>query len=115
MKKRKWLLSLAPMMIFAVFAINQKPNEADFAIWLEDTYEVQCLDELCDVFQLESADEKIVMQSVQGGFSPGIFVAKMNKTYRNFEDSSYHLEIKATGFLGNIGIEKETMRGMQKR
>jgi hypothetical protein len=115
MRKRKWLLLLAVVMIAAVIAIIQKPNEADFAIWLEDTYEVQCLDELCDVFQLETGNEKIVMQWVQGGYSPGIFIARMNKVYRSHEDSSYHLEIKANGFLGNIMIEKETMHGMHKR
>ena len=115
MKKRKWLLSLAPILVAGVIAISLKPNETDFAIWMEDTYEVQCLDEVCDVFQLETANEKIVMQSVQGGFSPGIFVARMHKTYRNLDDASYHLELKATGFLENIAIEKETMQGMHKR
>jgi hypothetical protein len=82
---------------------------------MENTYEVQCLDEVCDVFQLESVNEKIVMQSVQGGFSPGIFVARMHKTYRNQDDPFYHLEIKAAGFLENITIQKETMQGMRKR
>lgn len=83
MKKRKWLLSLAPIMMAAVILISLKPNETDFGIWMEDTYEVQCLNEVCDVFQLETGNEKIVMQSVQVGFSPGIFVARMHKTYRN--------------------------------
>ncbi|MCM3576344.1 hypothetical protein M3172_24565 [Mesobacillus subterraneus] len=115
MKKRKWLLLMPLIIIAAVFASIQTPSEADFASWMEETYEVQCLDELCDVFQLETVNEKIVMQSVQGGFSPGIFIARMNKTYRNHEDPSYHLEIKARGFLGNITIEKETMQGMRKR
>lgn len=115
MKKRTWLLLMPVIIIAAVIASIQKPNETDFAIWMENTYEVQCLDEVCDVFQLESVNEKIVMQSVQGGFSPGIFVARMHKTYRNQDDPSYHLEIKASGFLENITIQKETMQGMRKR
>lgn len=115
MRKKKWLLLLVGVLIVAVITITQKPNEDDFASWMEDTYEVKCLDEVCDVFQLETGKEQIVMQTVQGGFSPGILVARMHKTYRNHDDPSYHLELKASGFLKNITIEKETMRGMHKR
>ncbi|WP_226647226.1 hypothetical protein [Mesobacillus subterraneus] len=115
MRKRKWLLLLTVVTTAAVIALVNKPNEADFASWMEDTYEVQCLDDVCDVFQIETSNEQIVMQSVQGGFSPGIFVARMHKTYRNQDDPSYHLELKASGFLEKIRIEKETMRGMHKR
>jgi hypothetical protein len=115
MRKKKRLLLLAGVMVGSVIAITQKPNETDFASWMEETYEVQCLDEVCDVFQLETGKEQIIMQTVQGGFSPGIFKARMHKTYRNHDDPSYHLELKASGFLNNIRVEKETMQGMHKR
>lgn len=115
MKKRVWII--LPIVVMAVIviviAVNMKPTETDFASWIENTYEVQCLDKRCDTFKLEEG--KILMHAVQGGYSPGIFVARINKVYRNDEDPSYHLELEAAGFLGNITIEKEMMRGMYKR
>ena len=115
MKNKVWII--LPIVVMAVIAIvisvNMKPTETDFARWMEDTYEVQCLDKHCDTFNLEEG--KILMHAVQGGYSPGIFVSRINKVYRNYDDPSFHLELKASGFLENITIEKETMRGMHKR
>ncbi len=111
----KKIIRLALIAAALAAVVLLKPGEEDFTSWMEDTYEIQCLDETCDVFQLESGKEQVVMQTVQGGYSPGIFLSRVHKTYRNQEDPSYHLEIKASGFLGNISLNEETMRGMFKR
>lgn len=111
----KRIVRLALIMVSLTAVLLLKPGEEDFASWLEDTYEIRCLDETCDVFQIESGTEQVVLQSVQGGYSPGIFVSHVNKTYRNQEDPSYHLELKASGFLGDISLNEETMKGMSKR
>lgn len=115
MKKRKWPLLLAVVMIAAVIAIIQKPNQADFASWMEDTYEVQCLDEQCGAFQIEEDNEKILMNSVRGGYAPGIFITKINNTYRNLEDPSYQLDLEAAGFFGKIMIKSEKVKKINKR
>ncbi|WNF23388.1 hypothetical protein [Mesobacillus jeotgali] len=106
---------MAVVMIAAVIAIINKPNEADFAIWMEDTYEVQCLDEQCGAFQIEEGNEKILMNSVRGGYAPGIFITKINNTYRNFEDPSYQLDLEVAGFFGKIMIENEKIKRINKR
>ncbi|MBT2680445.1 hypothetical protein J7E38_15650 [Bacillus sp. ISL-35] len=111
----KKIVRLALIVAALAAVVLQKPGEEDFASWMEETYEIQCLDETCDVFQLESGAEQVVLQSVQGGYSPGIFVSRVHKTYRNQEDPSYHLELKASGFLGDFSLNEETMRGMFKR
>jgi hypothetical protein len=115
MKKWTWLLVLLIVIIAAVNVIMFKPNEADFASWMEDTYEIQCLDERCEVFQIEGGNEPIILQSMQGGYSPGIFIMEVNQTYRNFDNPSYYLELEATGFLGKIKIQKEKVKGIHKR
>jgi hypothetical protein len=115
MRKRKWILSLAPIMIFAVSAIILKPNETDFAIWMEDTYEVDCLDEQCGAFQIDEGNEKIIMNSVRGGYARGIFMTKINNTYRNFEDPSYQLDLEVAGFFGETMIKNEKVKRVNKR
>ena len=114
MRKRVWfLLSLLTLTVACVvLIINQKPSEADFAKWMEKTYKIQCLDYNCHTFQLDVTDDKepILMQSVHGGYSPGIFVMKLNHTYRNLNDSSYILNIEVEGFFGDFKIKDETIK-----
>lgn len=94
-----WLLLLVVLIIVASIAIILKPNEADFASWMEETYEIQCLDERCSAFHIEEGDEKILLQSMQGSYSPGIFQMRVHEAYRNLEDPSYYLELEAAVFL----------------
>ena len=115
MKKRMWLLLLVVVIIVAAIAIIQKPDAADYVGWMEDTYEIQCLDERCDTFQIDEGNEKVLLQSVHGGYSPGIFMTEINNTYRNFEDPSYHLELEVAGFLGKITIKNEKVKKINKR
>lgn len=116
MKKWTWLLLLLVVLITAAsIAVILKPNEADFASWMEETYEIQCLDERCVAFQIEEGDEKIILQSMHGGYSPGIFQMRVNEAYRNLEDPSYYLELEVAGFLGEITVEEEKVKRINKR
>jgi CDP-diacylglycerol pyrophosphatase len=119
MKKRVWLISLSIVILVAacgVFIVKQKPSETDFASWMENTYAIQCLDYNCDTFQIDATEgkEPILMQNVHGGYSAGIFVMKVDKTYRNFDDSSYYLVIDVKGYLGKFTIEDETIKNIPK-
>ncbi|WP_079504680.1 hypothetical protein [Mesobacillus jeotgali] len=111
---KKLLRFLLIVVILAAVAM-MKPEEEDFAEWMEDTYEIKCLDEICDTFQVETDGEAVTMQMVHGGYSPGIFVAQMHKTYKSNEDPSYFLELEVSGFLGNRTIEEETVKKIAKR
>lgn len=115
MKSWKWLLLLVALITAASIAVILKPNEADFARWMEETYDVQCLDESCGAFHIEEGDEKILLQSMRGSYSPGIFQMRVHEIYRNLEDPSYFLELKAAGFLGKITIEEEKVKRINKR
>ncbi|WP_102261065.1 hypothetical protein [Mesobacillus jeotgali] len=115
MKKWMWLLLLVGLITVASIAVILKPDEADFASWMEETYEIQCLDERCGAFHIEDGDEKILLQSMHGSYSPGIFQMRVHEAYRNLDDPSYYLELEVAGFLGNITIEEEKVRRINKR
>ena len=99
------------MIVFTTLVLT-KPNESDFVKWMEQTYDVDCLDFNCEAFKIkviENGQNNIItMQSANGGYSPGIFLMKREVNYRNFEDSSYILNIKVKGFLGVISVVDET-------
>jgi len=116
MKKRKWIiLSLLGVVVFVgtTFALT-KPTETDFVIWMEQTYDVNCLDYNCDAFKLkviEGGENKVItMQVSSGGYSPGTFVMKREVKYRNFENPSYILDLNVIGLLGKISLVDETKR-----
>ncbi|MBS8266364.1 hypothetical protein DYI25_18230 [Mesobacillus boroniphilus] len=115
MKKRTWLLLFVAVITAAAIAIIQKPDESDFASWMEDTYDIQCLDERCDNFLIEEGNERILMQSVHGGYSSGVFLMEVHNTYRNFDDASYYLELEVAGVFGNIMIKNEKVKRINKR
>lgn len=121
MKEKYWLILIIVVIITvasAVIVAKQKPNDEDLVRWIEDTYEIQCLDYNCDTFEVELPEkdkEPILMQNVHGGYSPGTFVMEVNRTYRNLEDSSYKLDIELKGFLGDFTIEDETIKKISKR
>ncbi|MFT9597219.1 hypothetical protein [Mesobacillus sp.] len=115
MKKWTWLLLLVALITAASIAAVLKPNEADFASWMEETYDVQCLDERCGAFYIEEGDEKILLQSMHGSYSPGIFQMRVNEVYRNLDDPSYYLELEVAGFLGKITIEEEKVKRVNKK
>ncbi|MBT2641534.1 hypothetical protein J7I80_04805 [Bacillus sp. ISL-41] len=116
MKKRKWIvLSLIGVILIVstTFALT-KPNETDFVIWMEQTYDVNCLDYNCDAFKvkvIEDGENKVItMQVSSGGYSPGTFVMKREVNYRNFDNPSYILDLNVIGFLGKISLVDETKR-----
>jgi len=114
MKKNVWIgLSLIGLVaIVCTTLVLTKPNESDFVKWMELTYDVNCLDFNCEAFKIkvkENGENNVItMQSASGGYSSGIFVMKREVNYRNFEDSSYILNIKVKGFLGGISVVDET-------
>lgn len=114
MKKKVWI-TFSFILLVAIICttlIVKKPNQSDYAMWVEDTYNVQCLDFNCNAFDFEVTDEgqekTITMQSIHGGYSPGIFVMKIDRVYRNLEDPSYKLDLEVKGFLGEINVVNET-------
>lgn len=114
MKKKVWItLSIIGLVaIVCTTLVLTKPNESDFVNWMEQTYDVDCLDFNCDAFEIKvkvnGENNVITMQSANGAFSPGIFLMKKEVNYRNFEDSSYILDLKVKGFLGVISVVDET-------
>ena len=119
--KKFWLILIVLVTLTvasAVIVAKQKPNEEDLVRWMEDTYGIQCLDYNCDALEVEQTEkvkEPILMQNVHGGYSPGTFVMEVNRKYRNLEDSSYKLDIKIKGFLGEFTIEEETIKKISKK
>ncbi|WP_456276400.1 hypothetical protein [Bacillus sp. AK128] len=120
MKKKVWsILVLVIAVGIAIIVANQKPNDADFVRWMENTYEIKCLDYNCTTFEIESLEESgkelILMQTVQGSDSPGTFVKEADLKYRNLEDSSYYLDIHVKGFLGGFTVENENISKVPKK
>lgn len=121
MKKKFWLILMLVVIISVASALivaQHKPNDEDLMSWMEDTYGIQCLDYNCDNFEVElteKGNEPILMQNVHGGYSPGIFVMEVDRTYRNLEDSSYKLDIEIKGFLGEFTIEDEAIKKIPKK
>lgn len=117
--KRGWILFsiICLMVACVVIVITQRPNETDFAKWMEKTYQIQCHDNNCNAFQIDDTEgkEPILIQSIRGGYSPGIFVTEVNNTYRNLNDPSYILDIKVEGFLRSFYIKEETIKNIQRR
>ncbi|MBT2681984.1 MULTISPECIES: hypothetical protein [Bacillaceae] len=116
MKKRK-LITLSLIGVIAIIGTTfflTKPNESDFVMWMEQTYDVNCLDYNCDAFKLkviEHGENKVItMQVVSGGYSPGTFLMNRELKYRNYENSSYVLDIDVIGILGKISLVNETKR-----
>lgn len=113
MKKKIWMVIsvVALLLILSTILILTKPNESDYARWMESNYNVQCLDFNCNAFDIrfsEDGTEKVVtMTSAHGGYSPGIFVMRKEMVYRNLEDSSYILDLKVKGWFGKISIVDE--------
>lgn len=103
-------------VVFAVIVAQQKPNDLEFVTWMESTYGIQCLDYNCATFEIESAEgeEPILMQTQEGSYSPGTFVMEVDREYWNSEDSSYVLDIKVKGFLGEFTVEEETISKIPK-
>lgn len=118
MKKRAWLLlSILAITIFCSVIIIMKPDQADFAKWMENTYEIKCLSYNCHSFQLDGKDseEPIIMQSIRGGYSPGIFVSRVYYSYRNLEDPSYILNMEVEGFFRGFYIKEETIKNIERK
>ncbi|MBT2692748.1 hypothetical protein [Bacillus sp. ISL-55] len=115
MRKWAWLLLLVVLIAAASVAVILKPDQADFASWMEETYDVQCLDERCGAFHIGEGGEKVLLQSMQGGYSPGIFQMTVHEAYRNLDNPSYYLELEVAGFLGKITIKEEKVKRINKR
>lgn len=96
---------------------KQKPGDQDFVSWMENMYEITCLDYNCSTFEFTHAEgkEPIVMQTVHGTYSPGTFVMEVDRQYRNLEDSSYYLDIEVNGFLSDFTLEEEIIDGIPKK
>ena len=104
------------LLTSSVISVILKPNEEDLFRWMEETYEIKCLYADCDTFEvLEEGKDPIIMQTMRGRYSDGIFVMEVNRTYRNLEDSSYKLDIHLKGFLGKFSIREEALNRISKK
>ena len=119
MKKKTrlfFLFTVVFLLTSSFISVKLKPNDEDLFRWMEETYEIKCLYSNCDTFELlEEGKEPIIMQTIRGSYSPGIFVMEVNRTYRNLEDSSYKLDIHLRGFLGKFSIKEEAMDKIVKK
>ncbi|WP_342560628.1 hypothetical protein NSQ95_07585 [Psychrobacillus sp. FSL W7-1457] len=117
MSKKSWfLLSLSILITFVIVVIILKPSETDYANWMESSYQVHCLNYNCDTFQLDvkEGEEPVMMQSVRGYVSPGIFITKIERHYTSFSDSSYILNVEVEGFLGKFKIKNEEIKNVPR-
>ena len=116
MKRNIFLFVIILTVISAVFILTQKTSDEELERWMEETYEIKCLSSNCDTFEvLEEEKEPIIMQTMNGSYSTGIFVMEVKRTYRNLEDSSYKLDIHLKGFLGMFSIKEEVMNKIFKK
>ncbi|MBT2640460.1 MULTISPECIES: hypothetical protein [unclassified Bacillus (in: firmicutes)] len=116
MNKRKWigLSIIGVILIVSTTFVLTKPNEADYVKWMEQTYDVNCLDYNCEAFKLKVMEggeiKEITMQVSSGGYSPGTLVMKREVKYRNLENPAYMLDLNVIGFLDKISLVDETKR-----
>ena len=114
--KRNIFLFVIVLVTSAIFIVTQKTSDEELVRWMEETYEIKCLSSNCDTFEvLEEEKEPIIMQTMHGSYSPGIFVMEVDRTYRNLEDSSYKLDIHLIGFLGMFSIKEEAKNKIAKK
>lgn len=114
MSKKSWfLLSLSILITFVIVVIILKPSVTDYGDWMEQSYQVNCLDPECGNFQLD-VEEPVIMQSARAYVSPGIFITKIKRDYTSFSDSSYVLNIEVVGFLGKFKIKNEEIKNVPK-
>ena len=110
MKRKTWItisIITVLVLVFSVLKIT-KPSQADYAQWLASTYDLKCIDLLCNHFDVENEGNTIRMQSWSGSTSPGLFIFQKDIKYRNLDDPSYILDVSVKGLLGNIFIIEET-------
>lgn len=72
MKKRKWVVMslIGVVLIISIIFVLTKPNETDFVRWMEQTYDVNCLDYNCDAFKvkvIEDGENKVITMQVSSG------------------------------------------------
>lgn len=117
MSKRTWFLLSLSILTFVIVVIILKPSETDYANWMESSYQVHCLDYNCDTFQLDvkEGEEPVMMQTISGNYSPGIFMRKINRDYRNLDDSSYVLDIEVEGLLGKFKLKNEEIKNVLRK
>ncbi|AJD89618.1 hypothetical protein JMA_03010 [Jeotgalibacillus malaysiensis] len=109
------VLSIAAAILIAVVIDRQTPTGSDFAAWMENTYAVECQNESCGVFEIETeSGETVVLQTASGTYSPGPFVLDVNRVYLSFDDYAYRLEIHVKGFMDQFSLEKEVLRNIEK-
>lgn len=115
-KRILFLLSLS-ILTFVIVVIILKPSETDYANWMESSYQVHCLDYNCDTFQLDvkEGEEPVMMQTISGNYSPCIFMRKINRDYRNLDDSSYVLDIEVEGLLGKFKLKNEEIKNVLRK
>lgn len=107
MKKLIWA-GVALCMTLSVVLLVTKPNESDYVTWMQNHFDVQCLNKQCHAFEIyaiENGQEKVVtMTAVHRIYSQSIFCMTNEIIYRNLEDSSYKLVLKVKGYFGKIKL-----------
>ncbi|QSS98793.1 hypothetical protein IMZ31_11820 [Pontibacillus sp. ALD_SL1] len=100
------------VVMVSILLIIMKPDITDYALWLKNHYNVQCLDVTCDSFEVEvenenGRDKQITMVTAKESYTSGVFTMQKDVAYRNLEDPSYHLDLKVRGFFDEFSIIEE--------
>ncbi|KGP91988.1 hypothetical protein N780_15555 [Pontibacillus chungwhensis BH030062] len=116
--KKKHILLIAAsftvhiVLMVSILLIIMKPDNTDYALWLKNHYDVQCLDVTCDSFEVEAEnengkDKQITMITAKESYTSGVFTMRKDVAYRNLEDPTYHLDLKVRGFFNEFSIINE--------
>jgi hypothetical protein len=110
-KNKRVLISiLFGAVILAAGAIYlNKPDRKDFVIWLEDTYEVTCMDPECSKLKLNGTSnqkEENLFWDAEGYYdtSEGFLNSgmQMKRLYRNIDDFNQSFSVEVKGFFGEF-------------
>jgi hypothetical protein len=112
--KRLSIIIGSILVVIVVGLFLSIPTESDFAQWMEDEYDVTCLDYVCHNLKIEVIEDgqsKVIeLYSTDGGFEKGVFDIKVIRVYQNYNETPYRWDIEVRGFLGNFTVLSEFQR-----
>jgi len=114
-KKIMYLLGIVLVIIIIIIGMK-RPEITDLQIWMEETYDIECLDSSCETFKVFDEDNKpVIMEIFKEYVGSSIFKIKVERTYKNPDKRLYHLDFKVEGFFGNFKLLDEFHNKIDKK
>lgn len=114
--KKKIMNLLGIVLIIIIIIIGMKrPEITDLQAWMEETYDIECLDSSCETFMVFDEDEEpVLMEITKNHVSSSIFKIKVERTYQSLDKKRYYLDFRVDGFFDNFKILDESLNKINK-